>query len=324
MGSLNQDGSRISQSRETVRNIGGSETLSIDRVETQVIREQSAEAASDELGTNANLTTSQYSTVSNSEHIKVTTPTSDGVIERISSDVSATPTETQNPPWVGAGGGGSGESSGWTDGVGTVTVTTAADGVGMGAAPNSDERLRVLADATRKHITFNGGAGGAGQSGGHVSIQAGIGNENHGGGTVLISGGGTGTAGSVTITGGEGGIGAADGGAIQITSGAANAGGDSGAVLIDIGGASEGGSAGAISIGTQRSPSSIELGMSSVPVNVAGLLKVPTYTVGNTPSASAAGRIIYVSNGAAGNPVLAFSNGTNWLRCDTLATISAT
>lgn len=32
MGSLNQDGSKISQSRETVRNVGGSHIVSADRV----------------------------------------------------------------------------------------------------------------------------------------------------------------------------------------------------------------------------------------------------------------------------------------------------
>jgi hypothetical protein len=42
------------------------------------------------------------------------------------------------------------------------------------------------------------------------------------------------------------------------------------------------------------------------------------------PSASAAGAgtLIYVSNGAAGSPILAFSDGTNWKRSDTGATIS--
>lgn len=57
---------------------------------------------------------------------------------------------------------------------------------------------------------------------------------------------------------------------------------------------------------------------------VTGAIRVPTYTVAGAPSAaSLAGTVIYVSNGAAGSPVLAFSNGTNWLRVDTLATISA-
>jgi len=36
------------------------------------------------------------------------------------------------------------------------------------------------------------------------------------------------------------------------------------------------------------------------------------------------GLLIYVRDGAAGAPVYAFSNATNWLRLDTLANISAT
>lgn len=55
-----------------------------------------------------------------------------------------------------------------------------------------------------------------------------------------------------------------------------------------------------------------------------GDIKVPTYTVSGAPSASSAGAgtVIYVSNGAAGSPILAFSDGTNWKRSDTGATIS--
>ena len=56
----------------------------------------------------------------------------------------------------------------------------------------------------------------------------------------------------------------------------------------------------------------------------AGAITVPTYTVANAPSAaSIAGTVIYVSNGAAGSPILAFSNGTDWKRVDTGATIAA-
>ena len=56
----------------------------------------------------------------------------------------------------------------------------------------------------------------------------------------------------------------------------------------------------------------------------AGAVTLPTFTVANAPSAvNLAGTIIYVSNGAAGQPTLAFSNGTNWLRTDTRAVISA-
>ena len=57
---------------------------------------------------------------------------------------------------------------------------------------------------------------------------------------------------------------------------------------------------------------------------VTGMVTLPTYTVAGAPAATGnTGAMIYVSNGAAGSPVVAFSNGTNWLRCDTLATISA-
>ena len=48
-----------------------------------------------------------------------------------------------------------------------------------------------------------------------------------------------------------------------------------------------------------------------------------SYTVATVPPASPAGQLIYVSNGAAGSPILAFSNGTNWLRCDTGAAIAS-
>lgn len=59
--------------------------------------------------------------------------------------------------------------------------------------------------------------------------------------------------------------------------------------------------------------------------DVTGAIKVPTYTVAGAPSASAAGAgtVIYVSNGAAGSAILAFSDGTNWKRSDTGATIAA-
>lgn len=57
---------------------------------------------------------------------------------------------------------------------------------------------------------------------------------------------------------------------------------------------------------------------------VTGSVVLPTYTVAGVPAAASNARaLIYVSNGAAGSPVVAFSDGTNWLRCDTLAAISA-
>lgn len=61
----------------------------------------------------------------------------------------------------------------------------------------------------------------------------------------------------------------------------------------------------------------------SITGDVVGAVTVPTYTVATAPTTETAGKIIYVSDGAAGSPVLAFGDGTNWLRCDTLAAISA-
>lgn len=59
--------------------------------------------------------------------------------------------------------------------------------------------------------------------------------------------------------------------------------------------------------------------------SVVGAVRVPTYTVAGAPSAATAGAgtLIYVSNGAAGSPILAFSDGTNWKRSDTGGTIAA-
>lgn len=57
---------------------------------------------------------------------------------------------------------------------------------------------------------------------------------------------------------------------------------------------------------------------------VTGAITLPTFTVATAPSAatSGAGTLIFVSNGAAGAPVVAFSDGTNFLRVDTLAAIA--
>jgi len=59
--------------------------------------------------------------------------------------------------------------------------------------------------------------------------------------------------------------------------------------------------------------------------DVTGAVTVPTYTVATAPDASTvtAGTTIYVSNGVAGSPGLAFSDGTNWKRADTPATTIA-
>lgn len=49
--------------------------------------------------------------------------------------------------------------------------------------------------------------------------------------------------------------------------------------------------------------------------SVAKALKISSYAVAGVPSAAGnPGRIIHVSNGAAGQPCLAYSNGTAWLR----------
>lgn len=107
MGSLNQDGSKISQSRESVRNVGGANILSADRVESEVIRERSPEAASDDLGTNADLTTSQYSTVSLSETQKITESVDETLISREDDREDFTPDPNHQPrEWVALIGGG--------------------------------------------------------------------------------------------------------------------------------------------------------------------------------------------------------------------------
>lgn len=58
--------------------------------------------------------------------------------------------------------------------------------------------------------------------------------------------------------------------------------------------------------------------------NVAGTITLTSYTVSSAPTTETAGKVIYVSNGANGSPVVAFGNGTAWLRCDTLGALSAT
>ena len=48
--------------------------------------------------------------------------------------------------------------------------------------------------------------------------------------------------------------------------------------------------------------------------NLTGAAKLPTYTVATAPSAAGlTGTIVYVSNGLAGAPCVAVSNGTNWI-----------
>lgn len=57
-----------------------------------------------------------------------------------------------------------------------------------------------------------------------------------------------------------------------------------------------------------------------------GLLpSLENFTVANAVAADSVptGTIAYFSNGAAGSAILAFSDGTNWKRSDTGATVSA-
>lgn len=50
-----------------------------------------------------------------------------------------------------------------------------------------------------------------------------------------------------------------------------------------------------------------------------------TFTVATVPASNVnIGGMIYVSNGANGSPIIAFSNGTAWLRVDTAGVIQAT
>jgi len=51
-------------------------------------------------------------------------------------------------------------------------------------------------------------------------------------------------------------------------------------------------------------------------------IPLPTYTVATLPTVET-GTLIYVSNGAAGSPVVAFGDGSNWLRVDTRAAVSS-
>ena len=63
----------------------------------------------------------------------------------------------------------------------------------------------------------------------------------------------------------------------------------------------------------------------SRPVTKFTMVNPGTYTVATAPDAAVAGAgaVIYVSNGKAGDPILAFSNGTNWIRVDDGATAIA-
>lgn len=49
--------------------------------------------------------------------------------------------------------------------------------------------------------------------------------------------------------------------------------------------------------------------------DVAGAITPTGYTVATLPAAASnSGKVVYCSDGATGDPCLAFSNGTNWLQ----------
>ena len=55
-----------------------------------------------------------------------------------------------------------------------------------------------------------------------------------------------------------------------------------------------------------------------------GPVNLGVFTVATAPTTNVSiGSVAYISNGAQGNPVLAFWDGTNWLRCDTRNPIAA-
>lgn len=51
--------------------------------------------------------------------------------------------------------------------------------------------------------------------------------------------------------------------------------------------------------------------------------RLPSYAVADLPAASShTGSLVYVPNGAAGSPIVAFSDGSSWLRVDTRVAVS--
>lgn len=65
----------------------------------------------------------------------------------------------------------------------------------------------------------------------------------------------------------------------------------------------------------------LKVGASALSASVS--LEPPAYDLASLPDASSStGRVIYCSDGGAGNPCLAFSDGENWLRSDNLNPVS--
>ncbi|MFG1245740.1 hypothetical protein [Xanthobacter flavus] len=76
---------------------------------------------------------------------------------------------------------------------------------------------------------------------------------------------------------------------------------------------------------TRSSPVKLVLGGIVQPHSFSDAPMAPWYTVATAPSAAGAGAgaLIFVNDGAAGSPILAFSDGANWKRSDTGAIIAA-
>lgn len=65
-------------------------------------------------------------------------------------------------------------------------------------------------------------------------------------------------------------------------------------------------------------------GSRSINAALAHAVRAESYTVATVPAAAShTGKTIYVSDGAAGSPCLAYSNGTNWLRITLGAAVAA-
>lgn len=67
-----------------------------------------------------------------------------------------------------------------------------------------------------------------------------------------------------------------------------------------------------------------KVGSRSINAAIDDALRLESSTVAALPAASAhTGKLVYVTNGAAGSPCLAYSNGTNWLRVALGAAVAA-
>lgn len=67
-----------------------------------------------------------------------------------------------------------------------------------------------------------------------------------------------------------------------------------------------------------------KVGSKSINAALADVDRLESYTVATVPAAAShTGKLIYVSNGAAGSPCLAYSNGSAWLRITLGAAVAA-